>query len=61
MEEIIDELKEKIASLEKELSDTRANLHRAYKGIEHYKSKWEQTLEGQQENKKKVKQKVTNI
>lgn len=45
MEEIVTDLQNKIADLEKELSDTKANLQRAYNGIEHYKDKWRKVLE----------------
>jgi prefoldin subunit 5 len=45
MGEIVANLQAKIGDLEKELSDTKANLQRAYNGIDHYKTKWQQVLE----------------
>jgi vacuolar-type H+-ATPase subunit I/STV1 len=45
MEEIVINLQAKVRDLEKELSDTKANLHRAYDGIAHYKEKWKKVLE----------------
>lgn len=45
MEEALTNLKRRNVELEKELSDTKANLHRAYEGIEHYKEKWKKVLE----------------
>lgn len=44
-EQIMAELDAKARRLEKELSDTKAKLQRAYDGIEHYKEKWQKVLE----------------
>lgn len=45
MEEIVLSLQKKNKELEKNLSDTKANLQRAYDGIQHYKDKWKKVLE----------------